>query len=185
MPILEREPDIFPDDLFHGARCSDETEPWWALYTRPRCEKELLRRLRACEIPSYCPLIPRSFRSPAGRKRTSYMPLFRGYVFLRGDDERRGRALTTNCVARCVSVPDPDGLERDLARIWQLIEAGVPLTPEAFLTAGQRVSVRSGPLSGMEGVIVRRQGQRRLIVAVDFLQQGASVLVEDWEVVAV
>ena len=86
MPILEQEPDVFPDDLFDGARCSGESEPWWALYTRPRCEKELLRRLRAWEIPSYCPLIPRSFRSPAGRRRTSYMPLFRGYVFFRGDD---------------------------------------------------------------------------------------------------
>jgi hypothetical protein len=36
----------------------------------------------------------------------------------------------------------------------------------------------------MEGVIVRRQGQSRLIVAVNFLQKGASVLVEDWEVAA-
>ncbi len=184
MPILQREPDVFPDNLFEGSRSAAEAEPWWALYTKPRCEKELVRRLRSLEIACYCPQIMRRFRSPAGRQRTSYVPLFGGYVFLRGDDEQRGRALTTNCVARCLTVPDPARLERDLAQVWQLIESGVPLTPEAALVAGQRVRVRSGSLAGMEGVIVRRQSQSRLIVAVNFLQKGASVLLEDWEVAA-
>jgi transcriptional antiterminator RfaH len=186
MPILQCESDLYPDDLFENAE--DTAAPdhsWWALYTMPRCEKELIRQLRAWQIGCYCPLVPRRNRSPAGRVRTSYLPLFGGYVFLFGNEEQRVRALTTNCISRCLSVPDGRELCRDLSHTWRLIQSGVPLTPEASLTAGQRVAVRSGPLAGMEGVIVRRQGQSRLIVAVNFLQQGASVSVDDWEVTAV
>jgi transcriptional antiterminator RfaH len=185
MPILQCEPDLYPDDLFERAEeAAGPDQAWWALYTMPRSEKELIRQLRGWQIGCYCPLVPQRRRSPAGRVRTSYLPLFTGYVFLFGGEEQRVRALTTNCVSRCLSVPDERELYRDLSQTWRLIRSGVPVTPEASLVAGQRVTVRSGPLSGLEGVIVRRQGQSRLIVAVDFLQQGASVLVEDWEVAA-
>jgi hypothetical protein len=34
-------------------------------------------------------------------------------------------------------------------------------------------------LAGLEGTVLARHGRTRLLVAVDFLQQGASVDVED------
>jgi transcriptional antiterminator RfaH len=73
-------------------------------------------------------------------------------------------------------------LTRDLRRVHQLIEAGAPLTPEARLEAGARVRVRSGPLAGIEGVVIKRAGVARLQIAVNFLQQGASLQLEDHEV---
>ena len=45
-----------------------------------------------------------------------------------------------------------------------------------------RVRIRSGPLTGLEGLVIRRRGQDRLLVAVEFLQQGASVQIDDFEV---
>ena len=42
--------------------------------------------------------------------------------------------------------------------------------------------VRSGPFMGFEGVIVRRGRETGLFVAVNFLQQGASVLLDDCQV---
>ena len=59
-------------------------------------------------------------------------------------------------------------------------EALAPLTPEARITAGTRVRVRSGPLMGLEGLVEERRGQQRLVVAIEFLQQGASVLIDDY-----
>ncbi|NQT12752.1 MAG: antitermination protein NusG, partial [Planctomycetes bacterium] len=47
------------------------------------------------------------------------------------------------------------------------------------LKPGMRVRVRSGSLENLEGVVIRREGRERLLVAVAFLQQGASVSIED------
>src|SRR6516225_4106477 len=99
MPILAREPDLFPDNLFERTDwTSDKEHRWWALYTRSRCEKELMRRLRAFDVPHYGPLIEKRHRSPKGRITTSFVPLFTNYVFLYGDAAQRHLALTTNCV---------------------------------------------------------------------------------------
>ena len=60
-----------------------------------------------------------------------------------------------------------------------MIDSGEPLTPEARLEPGQLVRIRSGVLVGLEGVVIRRANETRLLVAVNFLQRGASVLVDD------
>jgi hypothetical protein len=44
------------------------------------------------------------------------------------------------------------------------------------------VRIRTGPLAGMEGVVVKRRGGDRLLVVVKFLQQGASIQIEDFQV---
>ncbi len=156
-------------------------QQWWALYTLSRREKELMRRLRARDIAFYSPIVSQRHRSPAGRVRTSHVPLFANYVFLCGTDFHRYEALSTNCISRDIAVPDGLQLAKDLRQIQQLIEVGHPLTPEARLQAGTHVRVRSGPFRGFEGIVVRRENVTRLLVAVKFMQQGASVLLEDCE----
>lgn len=191
MPILARESDIFPEQLLEpaeGMRADvglAETGPWWALYTLPRREKELMRRLRAWQVPFYSPIIETRRQSPQGRVRKSYLPLFAGYVFLCGNEEQRYRAMTSNCVSRCLVVPDAKRLVEDLRQIRRLILADVPLTPESRIQPGAPVRVRSGSLMGVEGVVVRRENQQRLLVAVSFLQQGASLLLDDFQVEAI
>jgi transcription antitermination factor NusG len=179
MPILASEPNVFPDDLLDDSSQAVSSTSWWALYTMSRREKDLMRRLHAAEIAFYTPLIKQRKRSPGGRSRTAYKPLFPGYVFLRGDDSQRREALATNCVSRCLPVNNGQQLVDDLRRIHRLIDAEAPLTPEARLVPGQRIRLCCGPLSGIEGIVVKRHGQRRLLVAVEFLQQGASVQIED------
>src|SRR6516162_8251751 len=106
MPTLAAEIDIFPSDLLDREEWTHDAEDrcWWALYTRSRREKELMRRLRALEIPFYGPTIERRGRSPQGRVRTSFIPLFSNYVFLYGNASERYKPLTTNCVSRDLSV---------------------------------------------------------------------------------
>ena len=182
MPILAREPDLFPGDLLEReCRHGGDSARWWVIYTLSRHEKDLMRRLWAMRIPFYGPLVRRRIHSPSGRARVSYVPLFPGYVFLFGAQEHRYIAMTTNCVSRCLDVTDQHQLTCDLARIRQLVDADAPLTPEARLAAGDPVRVKSGPMRGLEGTVVRRRGQERLLVTVTFLQQGASVLIEDYQ----
>jgi transcriptional antiterminator RfaH len=183
MPILPYEPDIYPTDLFASSPVAEgPSGQWWALYTLPRREKELMRRLRQLEVAHYSPLIKRRTRSPSGRGRVSHVPLFPSYVFLLGGLEQRYQALATNCVSRCLPVVDEGGLVHDLRQIQRLIEADAPLTPESRLQPGMRVRIRSGALVGLEGCVIKRRGSSRLLVAVEFLQRGASIQLEDYEV---
>jgi transcriptional antiterminator RfaH len=108
--------------------------------------------------------------------------LFSNYVFMQCGLEDRIRALQTNRVSQTLEVVDGAGLVHDLRQIRRLIELGIPLSIEARLQAGARVRVRRGPLGGMTGVVLKRQGESHLFVAVNFLQQGASIRLMDWEV---
>jgi len=182
MPILPREPAIYPDDLFSEQVDLPTDAPWWAIYTLSRREKDLMRRLRAMEIPFYCPLIARKTKSPSGRVRKSHVPLFSGYVFAQGDSEQRLQILQTNCVSRTLEVDDAAQLLLDLNQIHQLIDAEVPMTVESKIEPGQPVRVISGPFAGLEGVVLQRRGVEHLIVSVQFLQQGAAVEIEDFQV---
>ena len=177
------EPDIFPDDLFDPEEPVPEAAArWWALYTKPRREKDLMRRLRSLGVAHYAPLLRRRTNSPKGRTRDSFIPLFPSYVFLRGSEAARYEALKTNCVCRCLEVENESQLLQDLRQIKLLVACGVPLTPESRIRPGMRVRVRAGFLAGLEGVVVKRRGRQRLLVAVQFLQQGASVQLEDCQV---
>jgi transcriptional antiterminator RfaH len=179
MPILSAEPDLFPSTLLDEEAATDS---WWLVYTLARREKELMRRLRSLGIGHYGPLLRRRNRSPGGRTRESFVPLFPSYVFLRGDDFARQQALATRCVSRTLPVPDPQGLVDDLQQICRLLASDRPLEPESRLEPGRRVRVRSGSMLGLEGTVVKRRGKDWLVVVVEFLQQGVSVLLEDFQV---
>ena len=181
MPILAQQPDIYPSDLLDqpvDVAGSDRT--WWAIYTLARREKALMDRLFRAGIPFYSPLIKQKSHSPSGRRLVSWLPLFPAYVFLYGNEEHRYQALKSNCISRILPVVDSAPLVRDLRQIRRLIAADAPLTREARFQPGTRVRVRTGPLAGLEGLVIKRRGQDQLLVAVKFLQQGASVAIEDF-----
>ncbi|HBO43954.1 MAG TPA: antitermination protein NusG [Planctomycetaceae bacterium] len=184
MSIRVGSPELFPDDLLSDLDESGSSEPdprraWWTIYTRSRQEKALARELAARRISFFLPLINK--KTQYGRRTiTSSLPLFPNYVFLFGSEEDRVASLATNRVSRILAVSNGDDLRRDLIHVRRLIASGVPLTVESRWTPGQRVRVKRGPLMGLEGTILRRQGQTRLLVSVDFLQQGASVAIEDF-----
>lgn len=181
MPILPRQADIFPENLLEQTTPANHPDAkWWALYTLSRREKELMRQLYRMGVPFCAPLIKKRNRSPKGRTRISHVPLFASYVFLCGDNDEREQAFKTNCVSRFLPVPDPVRLVHDLRQVQQLISLDAPLTPEKRLSPGKRVRVRTGTLAGLEGVVIQRRGQDRLLVSVKFLQQGASVQLEDY-----
>ncbi len=75
MPILEKEPDIFPENLLELPG-HQQDQHWFAMYTLARHEKEFMRMLRPLKIAHYGPMVQQRKRSPAGRIRTSYVPLF-------------------------------------------------------------------------------------------------------------
>jgi transcription antitermination factor NusG len=170
---------MYPETLLDGAPAELTTGRWLALYTKARQEKSLSRELLKLRIPFYLPLV-RKTNISRGRKRTSLTPLFAGYVFLCGSEEERLRALATNRICRILTVEDPDQLLFDLRQVHQLIAANAPLTVESRMAPGQRVRVRQGAFAGLEGTVLKRRGETRLLVSINFLQQGASVEIDDF-----
>src|SRR5258708_28457655 len=131
MPILTAEPDLYPDDLLERESWpADADQCWWAMYTRSRCEKELMRRLRALDIPHYGPTIEKRGRTPKGRINTSFVPLFANYVFLYGDATQRYAALTTNCISRDLVVVEGEQLALDLRNLRRVGSRRLPITPQ-------------------------------------------------------
>jgi transcriptional antiterminator RfaH len=174
------EPFVFPDGLLTGPVVDlDPAGRWLVLHTRPRSEKALARRLLNRGVSFFLPLYQRKWRS-RGRMQCSHLPLFPGYLFLHGDEGARLHALETNLVARWLPVPDQARLHHDLARVYRLIVAEAPLTPEDHLLPGTPVEIIQGPLAGLEGTVIRRGKQLKVFVEVQFLQRGVSVEVESW-----
>jgi transcription antitermination factor NusG len=185
MPVLPAEPEVFPPDLFA------ETAPeraggrsWWVLHTRPRQEKSLARYLHDQQVPYYLPQVKQRLRY-VRCQRTVYLPLFPGYLFLLAEKEECLTALSSRRVARSLAVAAQDELWRDLRQVHRLIDSGAPLTPEARLRPGQAVEVRGGPLAGLRGTVLRTASGRRLLVQVNFIQSGASLEVDDLDLVPI
>jgi transcriptional antiterminator RfaH len=180
MPVLPLEPFLHPPDLFGAAaEPPDDSPVWWVLHTRPRAEKMLARHLLRRDVSFFLPLFQRE-RLFRGRLVTSHLPLFSGYVFLRGDHQARTHALVSNLVAQTLPVNDQAQLRTDLARVYELMATGAPLSPVDRLGPGSWVRVTAGPLAGMEGKVIRRGRRLKFIIEVHFLQRGAAVELDRW-----
>jgi len=177
MPILAKEVSVYPDDLLNQPRAHEDCR-WWAVYTKSRQEKSVARQLIEHRVSFYLPLIPKD-NVIRNRRVRSHIPLFSGYVFLYGSDDDRVTTLTTNRISRIFPVVDQHQLWQDLRRVNELIEADMPLAIERRLEAGQKVRIKTGSLRGLEGIIVKRHSKCRLLVAVNYLQQGVSVEIDD------
>ena len=134
MPILKRETDIYPDDLLVSPQAL--SQPWWAMYTMARQEKKLSRELLRQNIPFYAPVIERRYRSPNGRLRTSYEPLFGNYVFVCGDEAARYQAICSGAISRCMPIPLQEELVADLLQIRNLISTSAPPYSGAKISFG-------------------------------------------------
>lgn len=166
------EPDLSPEDLFD---LPAERYPWWVVHVRSRQEKLLARECRRRGIPFYLPLREqKSLRY--GRRRSSWLPLFPGYLFLRGDlEHERLEILKTNLCVGVLAVAAQDELAHDLAQVRRLQELGLPLLAWPQLAKGSTVRISEGPFAGMTGLVTKVKGKGRFIVSVRFIHRSVAV----------
>jgi transcriptional antiterminator RfaH len=172
MPLLKKEPDFHPAGFFE---LPEDGYPWWVAHVASRQEKVLARFLLERDIPFYLPQAEKKTKRN-GRNFTSYIPLFPGYVFLRGNREQRAMALRSNVIASTLEVHDQEMLARELRQIRDLQTSGAVLVPYEEITTGDPVKLTDGVFKGYTGVVVRERGEMRLVVSISLIRQ--SVLVD-------
>ena len=150
---------------------------WHALHTRYQHEKVVAELLALQAFETFLPLYTAVHRWKDRTKRLS-LPLFPCYVFLRGGVDRRLQILKTPGVHAIVESAGRPGVipEPEIAAIQRAVENSLRIKPHPFLESGDWVKIKSGPLVGLEGILVRKQDQLRLVLSVEML--GRSVAVE-------
>ena len=171
MPLISNEPDLYPESLFD---LPVDEAPWHLAYVRARCEKALARHLHDREVPFYLPTQERLLSS-GGRERISRLPLFPGYVFIRGERPERLAALQSQRIVTLMPVTDQPTLHRELATLKRLQDEGFLLAAHPYLETGDPVEILEGPFAGYRGVVERQRSRERLVVSVTFLRQSAAV----------
>ena len=186
MPILSAEPEFYPADLWDRPRRVNGSEGrdvvWWCLHTKPRQEKSVGRALCKQGLTFYLPQVLKEGHTPGCHKIRSVLPLFSSYLFLHGDHNARLAALRGNRLVGVLEVVDQDALERDLRQIHTTLSSGLPVAAEHSVPVGARVRITTGPLTGLEGTVIRRGNRDQFVAVVRFLGRGATVDLEDWQV---
>ena len=150
---------------------------WYAVYTASRHEKRVAAQLKDSSIETYLPLY-QAIHHWKNRTRVAVdLPLFPCYVFVRMPLSRKAAVLSTGGVFALVGSsrepwPLPDfeietlraGLDRRHAE------------PHPYLVVGNRARIRTGPLAGLEGILLRKTNGFRVILTIN--QIGRSISVE-------
>ena len=154
--------------------------PWFAIWTRSRHEAVVREELRLRQIEAFLPTITKWSRWKDRKKKIDW-PLFPGYCFARFDPADSLQILKCTGVVSIVSFegkPAPIG-EREVESIRVLVGSELQYDPCPLLKEGEVVEVVSGPLRGVMGRLLRKDGPRaRLVLSVDLIGQAVSVEVD-------
>ena len=158
---------------------TDGSSAWCALYTRHQHEKAVAGMLAAKGLEVFSPL-DESQRRWKDRRMVLSLPLFPCYLFVRGGPRRRSQVVTTPGVHMIISCGE-DAAEIPVSEIQAIrrsLEGHFRVEPHPFLRCGQRVRVKRGSLEGLEGVLVRKKSQCRLVLTVSMLTQSVGVEID-------
>ena len=165
---------IGPESLWFESGCN-----WYALYTRHQHEKNVARVLSCKGFEVFLPLYNATHRWSDRCKQLS-LPLFPCYVFLYGGLDRRPQILATPGVHSFVEFGGSPAVVREdeVEAIRRALENSACVVPHPFLKHGDWVRIRSGPLEGIQGILVRTKNRCRLVLSVEMLEKSVAVEVE-------
>lgn len=150
--------------------------PWYGIRTKSNFEKVTARALASKGYEQYLPL----YRMRTGRSDHAVeieSPLFRGYVFCRFDFNRRLPILITPGVISVITMGTQAAVvpESEIEAIRAALRSGLPVEPCAFIREGQHIRIDRGPLEGVEGILVKKKSNCRIVISAMMLQRSISV----------
>ncbi len=152
------------------------SENWFAAYTNSHHEKRVASHFAERQIESFLPLYSARHRWKNRCDMNLELPLFPNYVFVRIDPRERVRVLEVPGVQSLV------GFGRTLAPLphfeIETLRSALgqrKIEPHPYLVIGERVRITAGALTGMEGVLVRKKNNLRVVLALDVIMQSVAV----------
>ena len=162
--------------LATDCRCGQD---WYALYTRHQHEKAVAQVLSGKGFEVFLPLYV-AVRRWKHRDKQLSLPLFPCYVFVHGGAMRRLDVVMTpgvhgfvECGGKPAAIPD-----QEIDQVRQVVTRSTQVEPHPFLKCGDWVRVKSGPLAGIEGILVRKKNLLRLVLSVELLEKSVAVEVD-------
>jgi transcription antitermination factor NusG len=156
---------------------------WYAAYTNPRHEKQVAVQMDRKSIECFLPVY-RSVRRWKDRRKELELPLFPGYVFVHIALRDRLQVLQSPGVVQFVSFHGkPAPLESaEIETLRNGLSRNALAQPHPYLKVGRRVRIHSGPMAGMEGVLVRRKDRFRVVLSIHLIQRSVAVEVDESEI---
>lgn len=145
---------------------------WFAVYTCANRERQVARHLASREIEHFLPCYE-SVREWSDRRVKLQMPLFPGYLFVHSALRQKLRIMTVPGVVNLVGVAgQPVPLAAETIDALRNAIQRVAAQPFPYLTVGQPVSIRGGPLKGLKGVLVRHKSGTRVVISIDLIERA-------------
>jgi transcriptional antiterminator RfaH len=150
---------------------------WYAVYTRPRFEKQVLKGLLDQGIDAYLPLI-KTMRQWSDRKKMVEVPLFSSYVFVHIDRSLYDQVLQTHGVVKYItfegkaaSIPSD---QIDNLKIIVDSNEKIETTWETR-KKGDLVMVNAGSLKGLKGELITEWDRKKVLVRIQGIDQNLTV----------
>ncbi|HZQ17952.1 MAG TPA: UpxY family transcription antiterminator [Terriglobales bacterium] len=159
---------------------------WYAAYTCARHEKRVAQQLKDRGIEYFLPLY-RSVRRWKDRKKELELVLFPSYVFVRIELIARLQVLQLPGVVRFVAFDGRPAVlpGTDIEALRNGLSHNVIAEHHPFLNVGRRVKVVYGPLSGAEGILVRRKSESRLVISIEAIMRSIAVEIDEADVLPI
>lgn len=105
-------------------------------------------------------------------------PIFPGYLIARMDAAERVQALKSNLVVMLIPIDKPREVIHQLRQVVRAMRGNQELknVPMAGKT-GRFVKIKSGPMTGLEGYVVKRGGKFAVVVNMEALGTAIEVAV--------
>jgi transcription antitermination factor NusG len=68
--------------------------------------------------------------------------------------------------------------EHEISALERALKASLPVAPCAFVEVGQRVTIQSGPLAGVIGIVTDRRKADHVVLSVSLLQRSVLVQID-------
>ena len=162
------------------APMKNDLEPaWYAVYTCANHERRVAEQFSSRGVEHFFPMYEVVHKWKDRRMRLQ-LPLFPGYVFVHLALRDRLQALQVTSVVRLVGFGDqPSALdEQEIETLRNGLQRDASAEPHPYLTSGKRVRIKSGPLTGLEGILQRRKGKCRLVISIDLIARSIAVDVD-------
>lgn len=166
------------DTIPEGAQALPNAH-WYAAYTSANHEKRVAEQLARKEVEHFLPLYEAIHQWKDRRVRLQ-LPLFPGYIFVCVALSEKLKVLQIGGVARLVGfgdrpVPMP---EDEIESLRRGLQGSLKMEPHPYLSEGQRVRIIRGPLTGMDGILLRKKGNLRLVLSIDLIMRSVVVDVD-------